>query len=108
METLKYGKVKARKAHVCSFFGSTIPVGAMYWRSTHIANGDLYDWKSHEKCAELVNMLDMEGDEGVTMEDFFEYVREAYDEIQPDTEANNFNEQVDFVYNHLKHREGEK
>ena len=118
METLRYGKVKARKAHVCSFCGFTIPVGATYWHSTHKANGELYDWKSHEKCAELVEMLNMEGDEGVTLADFYEYITDAFDkiwdEIDPEMAESKdfvtpeFSKQRDFVYNHLKHKEGKK
>ena len=110
METLRYGKVKARKAHVCSFCGCTIPVGETYWRSAHKANGELYDWKSHEQCAELVDMLNMEGDEGVTGEDFYEYITDAFEwiwddidpGIDPDFEIPEFSKQVDFVYSHLK------
>lgn len=118
METLRYGKVKARKAHVCSFCGCTISAGATYWRSAHKANGELYDWKSHEQCAELVDMLNMEGDEGVTGEDFWECITDAFediwDEIDPEMAESKdfvipeFSKQVDFVYNHLKHMEVKK
>lgn len=118
METLRYGKVKARKAHVCSFCGCTISVGAKYWRSAHKANGELYDWKSHQKCSELVSMLNMEGDEGVTLADFYEYITDAFDKIWDEMDPEiaeskdfvtpEFSKQVDFVYNHLKHKEDEK
>lgn len=116
IETLKGPKqTKARKAHVCNFCGCTIPVGEIYNLSTHVFNGELYDWKSHQKCSELVSMLNMEGDEGVTLADFYEYITNAFariwNEMDPEMAESKdfvtpeFSKQSDFVYNHLKQKE---
>lgn len=111
-------KVKAKKAHVCSFCGCTITVAEIYFLSTHVFAGELYDWKSHKKCSDMVSMLNMEGDEGVTGEDFYEYIRDAFekiwDEIDPEMAESKdfvtpeFSKQRDFVYNHLKQKEATK
>lgn len=118
IETLKGPKkTKARKAHVCSFCGCIIPVGEIYNLATYKFD-EIYDWKSHQKCSELVSMLNMEGDEGVTLADFYEYIIDAFDkiwyELDPDLFCSDkfvipeFSKQRDFVYNHLKQKEAAK
>ena len=73
-------KVKARKAHVCNWCGCTIHVGEEYHTET-LKCDDIYVWKSHIKCGELVRELDMEGDEGISLEDFYEYITDEFDTI---------------------------
>jgi len=100
-------KVKARKAHVCNWCGCTIPVGEVYQTQT-LKYDDIYVWKNHLKCSELVSALKMEGDEGVTGEDFYEYITEEFREIwrkldnelyeSKDFVIPSFKEQVEFVY----------
>lgn len=74
METISYPKeVKANKEHRCNFCGEKIKKGETYNKSTHVCDGDLYDWKSHKYCAELAVKMKMydDCDEGVT-EDYFQ------------------------------------
>jgi len=92
--------VTARKAHVCSYCGCTIPVGSKYHTGVFKYDGMIYSWKSHLRCDTLVNVLNMEGEEGVTCEDFYEYVCEEYykilgEDAEPPTR--NFQERLDVV-----------
>ena len=98
----------ARKAHVCNWCGCTIPVGEKYMTGVFKYDGMIYSWKNHKRCDELVAKLNMEGDEGVTGEDFYEYIteefRKIWQKIDPDIMDNkdfkipSFKEQVEFVY----------
>jgi hypothetical protein len=82
-------------------------VGEMYHTQT-LKYDDIYVWKNHLKCAELVSKLNMEGDEGVTSEDYYEYITEEFRQIwikldselyeSKDFVIPSFKEQVDFVY----------
>lgn len=100
--------VKARKAHVCNYCGCIIPVGEKYYGGVFKYDGRIYAWKSHTRCDELVNALNMEGDEGVTGEDFYEYIKEEFmniwNKLDPDLFDSkdfvipSFKDQLDFVY----------
>jgi len=84
METLKYPKeTKARKQYSCDFCGERILIGEMYTKSTHVYDGQVYDWKTHNRCAKLATRLNMYEDcyEGVTQDDFMEIVSEVHDDI---------------------------
>jgi hypothetical protein len=84
METLMYPKeVKARKQHYCSFCGEKIVIDEKYMKSTHIYDGQVYDWKAHKYCFKLAHTLNMysECDEGVTMDFFMESVSEKHSDI---------------------------
>ena len=99
---------KARLYHVCDFCGCVIIQGEKYYQSTNVANRELYTWKSHTKCMELVSYLEMEGNEGVTMEDFYEYVTDKFKNLWSEIDNKlyeskdfvipDFNKQVNFVY----------
>ena len=101
-------RVKARKDHICSWCGCDIYTGETYITSVLKYDGTIYAWKNHIKCGELVSKLNMEGDEGVTGDDFYEYITEEYDQIwreddndyyeSKDYRKPSFKEQVEFVY----------
>jgi len=105
----------ARKAHVCNWCGCTIPVGEAYMTGVFKYDGMIYSWKNHKRCDELVNALNMEGEEGVTGEDFYEYITEEFhninNKLDPEEkgyEIPSFKEQVKFVYNHRRQRSSVK
>lgn len=69
----------ARKKHQCSYCGLTINKDTNYFVDTMV--GDyMYDWKYHESCLWIASKLDMldECDDGVTMEDFINFIEEEY------------------------------
>lgn len=78
MKTLSYPKeVKARKEHRCSFCNERITKDTIYMKSTHIYDGRVYDWKTHNHCNKLahrLNMYDHHDEDGVGMDDFMEHV----------------------------------
>lgn len=102
--------VKARKTHTCNYCRcETINAGDEYATTTLKYNGDLYTWKSHLICEELVSALNMDGDEGVSDEDFYEDITEAYRDLIPDVfyESDeyiepSFNVKVFVVYDNLR------
>lgn len=93
-------EVKARKAHVCDWCGCTIPVDEKY--HTQTLKGDyIYVWKNHIKCGELVRELNMDGDEGISGEDFYEYITDEFDNIWRKLDEE-FYESKDFVIPEFK------
>jgi hypothetical protein len=92
--------VTARKAHVCNYCGCVIPVGEKYHTGVFKYDGMIYSWKSHLRCERLVNALNMEGEEGVTGEDFYEYVIEEYYKLLgegTEPSVHKFQERLDIV-----------
>ncbi len=78
METFDHGTRKARKEHRCSYCDGIIEKGEEYNYSVHKMD-DVYTWKAHKHCSELTELLNMEfGDEGLTDEDFYEYVNDYF------------------------------
>jgi hypothetical protein len=77
---------KARKDHKCSFCGLKIKKGTEYQYQGIVGDGHVYTWKSHLRCIELCNKLEMfdHCDDGVTDNDFAEYVNEEYHNILRD------------------------
>ncbi len=71
--TLDRKNRKARKQHRCDYCGGIIEKGETYDWSKHVYDGDLYEWKTHQKCqflaAELWDYADP--DEGMD-EDMFQ------------------------------------
>lgn len=93
-------RVTARKDHKCSFCGGIIRKGDKY-NSQTLKYDKIYTWKSHLRCDELVDVLDMEGDEGITSDDFMEYINQKYYELIGDKSViHNFQERLDTVYKH--------
>lgn len=84
METLAQPKeTKARKEHRCDFCNDKIVIREKYIKSTHIYEGQVYDWKTHKHCSELATELNMydDCDEGLTQDIFMEIVNSQHYEI---------------------------
>lgn len=105
METISSPKeVRAKKEHVCNWCGGKIQPGEMYNTATYKYDS-IYTWKSHTKCIELVTALEMEGDEGVSSDDFYDYIWEAWrDSIDDDVYESkgftepDFKDKIEYVY----------
>jgi hypothetical protein len=71
---------KAKKNHTCDYCGIEIIAGEKYEDQTNVYDRELYHWKSHLTCKELVDKLEMFKDcwydEGLTSEYFREHVDE--------------------------------
>ena len=81
INTITYPKeVKAIKEHSCNFCLDKIRVGETYIKSTHVFDGQLYDWKAHKNCAYIADKLKMYDDceNGVNDEDFSESISEEH------------------------------
>jgi hypothetical protein len=80
-------ETKAKKDHVCNFCGFKIVSSEIYIKSTHVGDGEVYDWKSHKHCYYLCDRLKMHDNddgEGITSSMFQETVDSAYDDIMID------------------------
>ncbi len=78
MDTLSYGKRKANKDHKCDYCNGIIKKGETYKWSTHV-DDDVYTWKAHLHCQELVSLLDIDyGVNGISQDCFYEYVNEYF------------------------------
>lgn len=103
--------VTARKEHVCDWCGGKISVGERYSCGVFKID-DIYSWKNHLKCGELVSVLKMKGDYGVSGTDFEGYIKEEFNEICIETGNRNgfvnpcFLDMVDFVYKHRCKKDG--
>jgi len=122
METLEYThEVKSRKEHRCNFCNGAIRKNEKYNKSTHVLDGDIYDWKSHKHCyylAEKLKMYDECEYYGVTMDDFMQSISEEhftlltsrfaqnemqmYSDIVQQLRHVNIIDKVFFVYRHYK------
>lgn len=113
METIVSPKLtKAIKEHKCMFCCQPITIGTKYFKSTHVADGEVYDWKTHQQCSWIADKLKMydQVEEGVTTDDFLESIREEYASIMSKTQTElwesesfripQFSEQLIQVLNH--------
>ncbi len=73
-DTLGRAKRKARKEHRCCYCDGIIKKGEIYNWSRHIYDGDIYDWKVHEKCDFIAGELwiYIDPDEVMDADCFFE------------------------------------
>lgn len=99
METLTQPKeTKAIKAHTCNFCSYKILKGDTYIKSTHIYDGQIYDWKTHKYCAEIATRLKMYDhcDEGLTQDDFMETIHCEHNNLMikllPEKELQNYSD----------------
>lgn len=103
MITLHYPKLtKARKAHKCDFCLQEIEKGSEFWKSTHKNDGKAYDFKTHQRCSEIADILKMgEGcDDGVTSDFFIDAIKEEYINLMSKTNdfvMPKFQERLNFV-----------
>lgn len=83
METINFTTPKARKNHICDYCNDTIDKGEVYNSQTNRFEGDIYVWKAHINCSEIASLLNMhdECDDGVTADDFSEYINNEYSEL---------------------------
>lgn len=104
METISTKIHKAKKEHTCNFCLGLILVGEKYKAQFNNYDGNVYTWKSHLYCCEIASKLKMydECDEGVTDEDFYEYISNEYNEVvdENDTTIHSFKEKLDIVLSH--------
>ncbi len=79
MEIIESGKHIARKEHICNFCGGVINIGEEYEYQKNKFDNEFYTWKTHLKCSDIANELNMydDCDEGLTADDFSEYISEA-------------------------------
>lgn len=104
-------QTKAKKEHKCDFCLGTIEKGTTYLKSVHVYDS-IYTWKTHERCSKIASELKMydEVDEGVTTEDFYEFIKDRYKVIMSETQNEiyesdsfvfpSFIKQLDFVINY--------
>lgn len=103
MEFISSSKPTARKEHKCDYCFGRIKVGEKYVKSC-IKGDSIYTWKSHLSCDKLVCTLFIKGDrDGITSDDFQEYVKEKYDSLMIDIYSDgnhpmeSFKEKLEFV-----------
>lgn len=89
---------KARKQHTCDYCGLPIAKGEKYHSSTHVYDNMIYSWKSHFHCETIASKLNMFDwcDEGVTGEDFQEFIKDEYCNIMSDKYPDTY-EAVGFI-----------
>ena len=85
MQTIRDKRVKARKEHICDFCEKTIVKGEEYRLSTHVYDGEIYDWHSCDRCREYVSQAFKELgnglNEGLTAEEFYDFMKEYYPDV---------------------------
>lgn len=90
----------ARKDHVCSYCSQKIAKGEKYEKASYTDDGTAYTWKNHIHCNQLAHHFDMFGryDEGLTEEDFQEYIWCIYQDYNRDEKWDwkNFPKMIDF------------
>ena len=101
MLTLRYDLLKANKEHVCNYCLEKINKGEHYYNSGHAYEGTVYTWKGHVNCSRLLTELNMDGDEGITQEIFWEDVKQEYYNLvsEEDDKKRTFKEMLDYVIN---------
>ena len=83
MQTLDRKIRVAKKVHKCDLCGLNIVVGEEYDWQKNVDDRELYEFKMHLSCLKLANKLDMfeECEEGLTSNDFVEFVSQEYPNI---------------------------
>ncbi len=93
MEIIKTINSKARKQHICNFCNSVIEIGETYESQTIVDSGSFYVWKSHHKCiqiADFLNMFDETYGEGLTSDDFCESIQDEFSIIMSEMFTENY------------------
>lgn len=62
MEVISSAERKARKDHVCDFCLCKIKKGVVYKDDTCVNNGEIYNWRSHLECKEVLNYIPVDDD----------------------------------------------
>lgn len=86
------------------FCRQSIDKGTKYLKSTLKYEGVIYTWKGHTHCDEIATKLSMYDycSDGVTSEDFIEYINSEYQNISGGSDTPKFQERLLYV---LKHHE---
>jgi hypothetical protein len=99
IETITYPKeTKAKKKHSCNFCLDKIKVEEIYIKSTHVFDGQIYDWKTHKNCSYIAKKLNMynDCDDGVTDDIFQETISEKHFDLLiskfPENEIKNYSD----------------
>lgn len=73
-ELISNSTQKARKVHKCQLCNGDIPIGEVYRRQFLKYDGQVYDFKEHDRCGEIASFLwnFIDPDEGMTEDDFKE------------------------------------
>lgn len=107
MKTLRNSTQKARKQHSCNYCFQPIDKGTIYNKQVNVYEGNMYEWKSHPDCDAIASILSMhhEAEEGLTGDDFVEFIKEEYQQIMIKLELNdlpipNYVDQLYYVCNH--------
>ena len=106
MDILKTTIHKAHKQHRCNYCNGLILPNERY--EAQVIKGDyFYTWKSHISCQKIAFKLQMfdNCDQGVTSDDFHEYISEEYMKLQGDKENYDYPEfplRLAFVCNHYE------
>ena len=85
LNTIKQPKrIKARKAHTCDCCDKTIYVGEEHEIATYAFDGQIYDWRTCDRCKQYVDEAfankDYSWDDGMSNQDFHDYMwNEHYD-----------------------------
>lgn len=109
--------MKAKKFHRCDYCNQKIDLGETYSNQFNRVSEGVYTWKSHLHCDEIASKLKMhdDADDGVSADDFYEYIRNEFMQIMSDSyneiyerqsyKIPPFTEQLNFVLNHhqIKH-----
>ena len=116
MTTLAEPKeTKARQNHQCSLCGYRIPKGDTYIKSTHVYDGEIYDWKTHTHCSDVAKDLKMydhyDYGEGLTGEDFSENIKNEYWSIMlskfSEEDRDKYSKEIsEFKYVQFRHKLG--
>ena len=105
-EILSYSNPVARKEHRCDWCFEKIEKDTQYCKTANAYEGSVFTWKNHIHCEKIARELKMfdEYYEGVSEQDFTDYIIEKYNELvgENDLTQRNFSEQLDYLLNHFK------
>lgn len=94
-------ETKAIKNHQCNYCLQQIEKGTKYQKSI-LKYDIIYTWKNHIHCQEIakkLNMFDECGDEGLTTDEFIEFINHEYSKISDDDISRNFADRLNYVLN---------
>lgn len=78
-------RIKARKGHICNNCSKLIYVGEEHEVTTYSESGSMYTWRTCDRCKqyvdEAVNNSNYSWDDGMTTQDFRNYMYEEHPEI---------------------------
>ena len=110
MDVISISTVKARKTHECDWCGNQILIGESYEKQVLSDSGQIITWKNHIKCSKIATFLNMFDDtdgDGLSSDDFKEYIHDEFSTIMSEKFTKKyeskdfkhllFSEELDFV-----------